>query len=368
MDAPQTPDGPAAPPAAVAPAPIRTPFPDPPAPGAAVEVAPGVLWLRVPLPNALNHVNIYALDDGDGWTVVDTGLNSSRTRALWHDIMTGPLGGRPVHRVVVTHHHPDHIGLAGWFQSVHGAELVTTRTAWLSARMLSLDVQDTPPEELLDFWRGAGMDAEIYAARLTERPLNFADILWPMPLGFTRIAEGDRITMGGRDWIVRIGNGHAPEQATFWSEDGALVLGADQLLGTISPNLGVYATEPLADPVGDWLESCTRLATHATDAQLVLPGHKLPFTGLPARLNQLIDNHHQALARLVPFLAEPRTAHDCFPLLYRRRIDAGLYGLAMVEALGHLNHLLHLQLVTRTRPDPQGAWLWQATAERYPTP
>ncbi|HBD91361.1 MAG TPA: MBL fold hydrolase, partial [Gemmobacter sp.] len=171
---------------------------------------------------ALDHVNIFALDDGDGWTIIDTGMNSQKSRAIWESLLAGPLAGRPVHRVVITHHHPDHIGLAGWFQA-RGAELVTTRTAWLYARMLTLDVQDRATPEQLYFWRSAGMAPDLLAKRAAERPFNFADVVHPLPLGFTRLIEGGTITMGGRRWQVHMGDGHAPEHATFWSLDDDLV-------------------------------------------------------------------------------------------------------------------------------------------------
>jgi glyoxylase-like metal-dependent hydrolase (beta-lactamase superfamily II) len=349
--------------AAPAPAPaqpgttIRYPWDTPPASGEAIEVAPDILWMRLPLPMKLDHVNVYALSDGDGWTIIDTGFASRHSRAIWQDLLKGPLKGRPVTRIIATHHHPDHIGLAGWFQSDHGAELVTTRTAWLMARMLQMDEQNRPTNETQEFWRSAGMDADILATRMGERPFNFADVVDPMPLGFTRIEQGSTLTAGGRDWVVRIGNGHAPEHATLWSTDGEVVIGGDQLLPSISPNLGVHATEPLADPVADWLAACETLAPHATDAQLVLPGHKLPFFGLPLRLEQLITNHHSALDRLRGHLDRPQAAGECFQPLFKRSIGAGEYGLALVEAMAHCLHLYHLGEATRTRRD-DGAWLW----------
>lgn len=338
---------------------IRFPFDTPPEPGKAIEVAPGVLWSRLPLPMSLDHVNVFALDDGDGWTVIDTGFNSGKSRNAWAALIDGPLGGRPIRRVVATHHHPDHIGCAGWLQVEHGAELVTTRTAWLFARMLQLDEQERPVPETVAYWRGAGMSEAEIARRMSERPFNFSDIVAPMPLGYTRVAEGDRVHMGGRQWVVRVGHGHAPEHATFWSLDDDLVIGGDQLLPGISANLGVYATEPGADPVGEWLDSCQALGAHAEDRHLVLPGHKLPFTGLPLRLRQMIENHLGALDRLQAHLAEPRTAAQCFVPLFKREITGPDAGLALVESVAHLNHLLRHQRVRRWR-DEGGAWLWQA--------
>ena len=338
---------------------IRFPFEAPPAPGEAIEVAPGILWMRLPLPMALDHVNVYALDDGDGWTIIDTGFSSKRAKAEWQALLDGPMQGRRVRRVVVTHHHPDHVGLAGWFQSLHGADLVTTRTTWLFARMLVLDVHPQPVPETVAYWRSAGVDEVEIARRMDERPFNFCDIVDPMPLGFTRIAEGGTITLGGRRWAIRCGDGHAPEHATFWSLDDDLVIGGDQLLPGISANLGVYATEPDSDPVGDWINSCNRFATVAEDRHFVLPGHKLPFTGLPLRLRQMVDNHTGALDRLHRHLAEPKTAAQCFLPLFKRELTGSDAGMGLVEAVAHLNRLLIEGRVTRRRDD-RGAWQWQA--------
>ena len=341
-----------------APAGLRYPWETPPAGGAAIEVAPGVLWMRLPLPMKLDHVNVYALDDGDGWTVIDTGFASRTTKRMWAMLMNGPLAGKPVTRVVVTHHHPDHVGLAGWFQSEFDAELITTRTAWLLSRMLTLDVQSAPLPETLAFWRSAGMDPAVLEQRSSERPFNFGDVVEAMPLGFTRIQQGQSIEMGGRTWDIHMGNGHAPEHATFWSRDDHLVISGDQILPSISPNIGVYATEPMADPLGEWLEACERLELLARDDHLVLGGHKLPFTGLPTRMRQLIDNHHGALDRLLGYLDAPKSAADCFAPLFRRSIAEGEYGLALVEAVAHLSHLYQKGQATRTRRD-DGAWLYQ---------
>ena len=333
---------------------LRYPFPGPPEFGQPREVAPGIEWLRLPLPMKLDHVNCWILEEGDGVTVVDAGFDSSKTRALWKQA----LDGRRVVRVIGTHHHPDHIGLAGWFQT-QGAELCMARTGWLMARMLCLDEQDRPAPETVAFWVACGMDPAVLAQRLEERPFNFADVVARMPLGYRRLVEGETVAAGGRRWRVRMGGGHAPEHVTLWSEDDALVLGGDQLLPSISPNIGVYATEPEADPLADWLAACARLADHARPDQLVLPGHKLPFTGLPLRLEQLADHHHGALARLEAHLEQPRCAGDCFPPLFKREVGRAEYGHALVEAVAHCLHLWHAGRATRTvRED--GAWMFRA--------
>jgi len=337
---------------------LRFPWPDPPAEGEAMEIADGILWARLPLPMALDHVNVFFLREAEGWTMVDTGFDTRRTRAILDRLMAGPLGGRPIVRVLVTHHHPDHVGLAGHLQR-QGAELMMTRTAWLMARMLVLDEQPLPTSETLEFCRSYGMAPDSLARRARERPFNFADIVAPMPVGHTRIRAGERLTLGGRDWDVAQGDGHAPEHALLFETGGDLVLAGDQLLPGISPNLGLYPTEPSADPVGDWLAACERLAPLARDDQLVLPGHKTPYRGLPARMDSLARNHVNALDRLHDHLSEPRIGDDCFVPLFKREIEGDAYGLAFFETAAHLNHLWLTGRATREdRGD--GVWLWRA--------
>ena len=315
----------------------------------------------MPLPFKPDTVNCYALRDADGWTLVDTGIDTARIRALWQALMQGPLAGAPVTRLIATHHHLDHMGLAGWFRSSHGVELWTSRTAWLTARMSILDVQDRPTPQALAFWRQAGMPPEMIAERAAERPFNMADLSAPLPPGYRRLAEGHEIAFGERRWIVRMGEGHAPEHVTLWSQDDDLVIGGDQLLASISPNLGVHPNEPEGDPIGGWLTSCARLAEHARPDQLILPGHRLPYRGLPTRLRQLIDNQRAALERLAAGLAgAPRTTVGCFDLLYRRVIGKPEFGLALAEAVGHINHLRAAGRVWPVGQTEQGATLWGA--------
>lgn len=334
---------------------------DPPAHGEAREVAEGVLWIRLPLPMpALDHVNIYALEEPDGWTLIDTGIGWAPCRKALARARAGALAGRPILRAVLTHHHPDHIGLAGGL-AAEGTEILASRTAWLMGRMLTLDEQARPTDRQIAFRRRAGMDDAGLDAYATERPFNFADVVCPMPLGFRALEEGDVLEAGGRRWSVRLGEGHAPAHVTLWSEDG-LLLSGDQVLPGISSNIGVYPTEPEADPLAGWLATCRRFLTHvcATGADpLVLPGHKRPFVGLAHRLGQLVENHEHALERIELALAERElTALDLFDAIYKRRIGPGETGLALAEAVAHVNHLTRAGRIAR-RLDDRGAWLYR---------
>ncbi len=337
---------------------LSYPFPDPPSSGEGVEVAPGVLWIRLPLPMKLDHVNLYAFDEGDSWTLIDAGMRWPKGTAALEAALKGPLGGKPISRVILTHHHPDHVGFAGHFHR-KGAEIWATRVAWLTARMLVLDQQESQPPESLLFYRRAGMRADLLQKRIEERPFNFADCVDPIPLGYTRISEGEIVRFGGRDWDIRLGNGHAPDHATFWSRTDDLVITGDQVLPGISPNIGVYPTEPEADPVGDWIDSCDRLSAFARDDQLILCGHKRPFRGLPLRLAQLTGNHHGVLKRLLAALETPCSAGESFPAIFKREISSGEYGLALVEAFAHCQHLFLTGQATRILRPEDGAFVYQ---------
>ena len=334
---------------------LRFPWEAPPATGKAIEVAEGILWVRLPLPMRLDHVNVYALDEGDHWTLIDTGMDLASARTVWQALLSGPLSGKPVGRVVLTHHHPDHLGLLGWFAE-RGAEVWATRLGWHLGRMLQLDHNDTPPPEQLAFRRRAGMPADMLAAFTREKPFNFSQCTAPIPLGFHALVDGRSIRMGGRDWRIVFGHGHAPDHATFWS--GGLVLAGDQIIPGISSNIGVYPSEPEANPLADWLESCARLRGLAGD-HLILPGHKLPFHGAAFRLTQLIENHEGALKRILAALASgPRTAAQLFTPIFKREIGGSQYGLALAEAVAHMNHLHQTGQVTR-HLDETGAWLYR---------
>ena len=340
---------------------LTYPFSDPPGPGEAVEIAPDVRWMRLAMPIALDHINVYAMRDGDGWAVVDTGLNLPASRDEWDRLLAGPLEGRTVTQVICTHLHPDHIGLAGWLCRRFDAPLVMTRLEYVMARMLIADTGRPAPEEGADFYRAAGWDeAQLESYRSGYG--GFGKAVAELPAGYVRMREGDRLSIGGREWRVVVGEGHSPEHACLWREDDGLVLGGDQILPKISSNVSVWPTEPDADPLGDWLVSLERMKQVLPDDVLVLPSHGEPFRGVHTRLDALIRGHRTALRRLERALARPCRAVDVFAALFARPVGDGVRGMATGESLAHLNHLLRQRRVSRRR-DADGVDWWTAVSE-----
>ena len=335
---------------------IRPLYDSAPNPGEALEIAPGLWWLRLPLASALDHINVYVLESKDGWTLVDTGSNTPICRAALETAFSqGALARLPLTHVIGTHFHPDHIGLAGWLVDL-GAIFQTTRTCWLQARLLQIDNHDLPRAEELKFVQAAGMKGMELAAFQRREPSDFSSLVTPVPATYQRIKQGDILKIGERKWTIHIGNGHAAEHATLWSDDGFVITG-DQILPGMSSNLSVHPSEPDADLVSEWIESCHRFARLATSQTVCLPGHNIPFRGISIRCQQLISAQEGALNRLLEHLNRPHTAIDCLEAVYRRQLQSYERNMAIAEVYGFLNHLYQAGLIDRELTDDL-AYLW----------
>jgi glyoxylase-like metal-dependent hydrolase (beta-lactamase superfamily II) len=332
----------------------------PPVAGAIAEIAPGVLWVRMPLPFALRWINLWLLENGDGWTVVDTGVATDESRQHWRTIFDSPaLGGRPVTNVIVTHMHPDHVGLASWIAGQFACPLWMSRLEYITCRMLLADMGRPAPEDGVNFYRSAGW-TEAALTTYRERFGSFGRLVTPLPDSYRRLTAGEQLEIGGRRWHLLGGNGHSPEHVCLWCPELNLFISGDQILPRISSNVSVFPTEPEADPLSDWLDSCARLQRELPAGVLVLPAHNEPFTGAHHRLQDLIDGHEKSMDRVEQRLREgPLRAVDLFPALFPRNITASLLGFATGEALAHLNCLIHRGRASR-RTTADGTWLYEA--------
>ncbi|MDS4015386.1 MAG: MBL fold metallo-hydrolase [Candidatus Accumulibacter sp.] len=316
------------------------PFAAPPAAGETLAVSPGILWLRMPLPFALNHINLWLLADGDAWVIVDTGFALDAVKDCWQQILARLAPELPsprISRIIVTHFHPDHLGLAAWLQSMTGAPLCMTAGEYLTAHAVWHEVAGHGNQPMLRQFRAHGLDEERCAA-LARRSGAYNRGVPAIPTDYQRLFAGDELRIGGARWQVRVGYGHSPEHAALYSPDLGVLISGDMLLPKISTNISVFAVTPKADSLADYLASIDRYRELPRDT-LVLPSHGLPFHGIEGRVQALHAHHEERLALLAANCSTPRSAAELLMTLFPRDLDTHQTMFAMGEAIAHLNRL-----------------------------
>lgn len=314
---------------------LETPFPAAPVAPALLEVAPGVRWLRMPLPWSLNHINLWLLDDDEGIALVDTGLGDPASRATW----TGLLEtlGRPLSRIIATHYHPDHLGNAEWLSGASGAPIHLSMGEYLLAHALHAQTSGFDMASLHAHFRRHGLDEE-RLAKMAARGNIYRRGVPTLPTSYRRLVDGDRLLIGGRSWQAIAGYGHSPEHISLHCAEAGLLISGDMLLPRITTNISVPAAMPEEDSVGRFLASLERFRPLPADT-LVLPAHGLPFRGIPARVDQLFAHHAERDATMLAAMAGSCTAAEFLPVLFPRELDPHQLLFAMGEAIAHLNHL-----------------------------
>jgi glyoxylase-like metal-dependent hydrolase (beta-lactamase superfamily II) len=320
---------------------IHHPFAEAPDIGKTIKVSEGVYWARLPLPFVLNHVNVWLLDDGDGWTILDCGVDTLELRTLWKEI----LQDRRINRIIASHGHPDHMGLARWLVDETDASFVTTQIENDQAVVTYQRSQSAPSAQQMQFLIAHGYSAEEATQRSgfgkTMRPLV------PNPPNPDQIIAHDHVIgFGHRQWRVVTAGGHSPEHASFIDENKQVMIVGDQILPRITPFVGVDYRDPDGDPLKTYLNSLALFANISAD-HLILPGHGLPFQNLPVRLAELKIHHDQRLDQLMDGLHAPQQARELAHLLFPRAMGTGHERLAVSECLAHLNYLMHQNLIHR---------------------
>lgn len=328
-----------------------------PAPGTAIDIVPGLKWVRLPLPFALDHVNVWLMRDQfkgrDGWTVIDCGISRDEVRAIWEQVFDNALEGLPIVRVLVTHMHPDHIGLADWLCQRWQAPLWMTMTDYFVANLWSTPEGRTAGpvgESAVEHFRRHGLSDTEALEKIRLRAGYYPDLVPSVPARFHRVLDGDTLQIGGRDWQVIVGHGHAPEHISLYSEALNVFIAGDMVLPRISTNVSVFDYEPDGDPLRLYLESLPKYERLPADA-LVLPSHGRPFKGLHERIAQQQAHHADRLQEVIEACAEPRCTAEIVPIMFRRELDLHQLTFAMGEALAHLNLLYLDGQLTRTTCD-----------------
>ena len=324
------------------------PFQEPPSPATIKKVADGVFWLRMPMPFSLDHINLWMLESQDGWTLVDTGLATDETVENWQKIYQTYANNLPVKQVIVTHMHPDHIGLAGWITRRSGAQLLMSRADYLYCHHLLCYSHTDAPEHALQFYRSVGFSEEqidLYQAQFG----GFGKFIRALPHSFMQLKDNTELTIGNNKWRVILGYGHSTEHVCLYCEEKNIFISGDQVLPTISSNISVHPTEPNANPLEEWLASCHHLAEQLNNNTLVLPAHGMPFIGAPKRLLDMSRQTEADLSKLLIFCQEPRSVIDAFPILFKSTITRHNLIMATGESLAHFNCLLERGLIKRLK-------------------
>lgn len=314
---------------------LSYPWHDTPHGGSVREVAPGVGWMRMPLPFALDHINLWLLDDGQALTAVDTGFGLDEVRAHWERILAAD--GRPLKNIVVTHCHPDHLGLAAWLAARDGGAIHMTQGEFLGGHALWHQLSGHCVADMVAQFRSHGLDAARLDA-LATRGNAYRRGVPELPAAYHRLFDGSRLRIGAHEWQVIVGYGHAPEHASLYCESLDVLISGDMLLPRISTNVSVFAATPDDDPLGWFLDSLRRIS-NLPDSTLVLPSHGKPFRGIRTRVAQLIEHHRERCAELLAACTAARSAGELLGTLFPRELDTHQVMFAMGEAIAHLNHL-----------------------------
>jgi glyoxylase-like metal-dependent hydrolase (beta-lactamase superfamily II) len=329
--------------------PLTYPYETTPAPASTMEVAPGVYWLQMPLPMSLNHINLYLLEGRNGWTVVDTGIRGTETRDLWLDLFDKQLHGKPVDQVICTHMHPDHTGQAGFISEYWHAPLLMSYAEYYQARVMNTMMRDGGTWQMGEYFVRAGID-QGFLEQMREGRSDFMPDAEdrPLPGSFLRMKDGDRLDIGGNQWLVITGNGHSPEHVCLYCKELRILISGDQILPVITSNVSVQPTEPFANPLTGWLESHERFKKLLPDDILVLPAHNQPFYGVQERLQQLIDHHEDRMLLLEENCVEPQKAIDLLPHLFMRKLESYSLFMGLGECIAHLHCLMERKKIERT--------------------
>ena len=323
--------------------------------GSWTEIANGILWLRMPLPFELDHINLYLLRDTEGWVVIDSGIGTDTTKVLWEKIFAAL--DAPIVGVLITHLHPDHVGLAGWIAEKFKVPLYMSQTEYFTARAFTGAKNNESKWRDEQYFLRAGL-GDGQAHSMVAGNKGYCNVVSAIPVSYRRLKQGDVLTFNGNSWEVMIGSGHSPEHVCLYSKTLNVLIAGDHILPQITPNIGVYSTEPEGNTLQDYLSSLLPFA-ELPDDTLVLPAHKRPFIGVRERVNQLIEHHQHHLNALIEACNTPKSVVELLPVMFKRALSGRNTVFAVAECISHVNYLCFQGKMTR-HLNEDGVYLYQA--------
>ncbi len=328
-----------------------------PKPGETITITAGVKWLRMPIPASLDHINLYLLEDDDGWFILDTGMGTGTTREQWQQIFSTELGEKPVKGIIVTHMHPDHVGQAGWLCELWKAPLYMSESEYKHAKLAYAPSSESHIAETLSFYLQFGLDEKEALNRATQ----WTQRQWPiadLPEQYVELGHGDRINIAGNPWQILIGRGHSPEHLCLYCDNLQLLLSGDQILPEITSNVSVYPGILDENPLSQWITSLHRFFD-LPDTTLVLPAHNQPFHGLHSRAKSIIEHHQENCIALESACRQKMSGQQLLSVLFNRPLNSFETALAIGECSAHLNYLVEQNRLER-HLDVNGTYLYEA--------
>ncbi len=307
--------------------------------GEVLEVSPNLYWLRMPLPIALNHINLWLLEGKNGWTIIDSGMANDESKDIWINLFETIFKGKALEDLLITHMHLDHSGLAGWLSDYWEVDPHFTEKEYQETQLLSKGIEKSQEFIALDFYKSCGYD-DASIKRYLERVTYRKTLVTPINRNYKKIKNNEIITLGDNEWEVVIANGHSPEHACLYSKENNIFICGDVILPRITPNISVRPFHADSNPLDDWINSLKNIKKRIPDDALILPSHGYPYYGAHKRIDSIIEDHMEKLESLYAFCNQSKNVIEVFPALFANKINENALILAVGESLAHLNYLI----------------------------
>ncbi|MDR0266971.1 MAG: MBL fold metallo-hydrolase [Paenibacillus sp.] len=295
----------------------------------------GIIQVKISMSFPLRWVNSYVLRESEGVTIIDPGPHTPDNEEEWKQAFAElGMAFSDIRQIVLTHHHPDHLGCSGWLQQLSGCKV------WMSERsfqetLLMWGPGSTIQTDLLKLFSSQGMPEE-WTDQLETHMNGFLAQITPKP-EVSFILKGQKFAMGGREWLPIETAGHAPGHVSFYHEESGIILCGDAVLPQISPNVSLMpGSDP--EPLQSFMQGLQKLKKF--EVSTAYPGHRSSFQHFDDRLETLLLHHEERLAKLEQLIASgPASGFELCISLFSSKLGIHQMRFAMCETLAHTREL-----------------------------